>query len=89
MSTVEPIEEGTTQPKRNKETTRGTIDCLQWANGEGIRQYVVQTPRVKSRWEILLYFMCNLVVIKGAILIDHVLGKNKKQVDGSYAPASG
>ena len=34
MSTVEPTEEGTTQPKRNKETTRSTTDCLQWAIGE-------------------------------------------------------
>ena len=30
MSTVEPTEEGATQPKRNKETTRSATDCLQW-----------------------------------------------------------
>ena len=36
ISTAEPIEEGTTQPKRNMETTRSTTDCLQWAIGEGI-----------------------------------------------------
>ena len=29
--------------------------------------------------------MCSLAVIKGAILKDHVLGKSKKQRDGSYA----
>ena len=28
MSIVEPTEEGTTQPKRNKEATRRTTDCL-------------------------------------------------------------
>ena len=38
MSTVEPTEEVTTEPKRNKETTRTTTDCLQWAIGEGIGQ---------------------------------------------------
>ena len=27
MSIAEPTEEGTTQPKRNKETTRSTTDC--------------------------------------------------------------
>ena len=36
MSTVEPTAEGTPQPKRNKETARGTTDCLQRAMGEGI-----------------------------------------------------
>ena len=41
-STVEPTEEAT-QPKRNKETTRSTTDCLQWANGEGIGQYLCCT----------------------------------------------
>ena len=43
MSTVEPTAEGTTQPKRNKETTRSTTDCLQWATGEGIGQYLCCT----------------------------------------------
>ena len=43
MSTVEPIEELTTQPKRNKETTRSTTDCLQWAIGESIGQYLCCT----------------------------------------------
>ena len=38
LSAVEPTEEGTTQPKRNKETTRSTTDCLKWAIGEGIGQ---------------------------------------------------
>ena len=43
MSTVEPTAEGTTQPKRNKETTRSTTDRLQWAIGEGIGQYLCCT----------------------------------------------
>ena len=43
MSTVEPTDEGTTQHKRNKETTRSTTDCLQWAIGEGIGQYLCCT----------------------------------------------
>ena len=37
MSTVEPTEEGTTPPKRNKEATRSATGCLQWATGEGVR----------------------------------------------------
>ena len=45
VSTVEPTEEGTTEPKRNKETTRSTTD-LKKASG---RTYVVQTPRVKVK----------------------------------------
>ena len=36
MSTVEPTDKGKAQPKRNKETTRSTTDCLQWAIVEGI-----------------------------------------------------
>ena len=30
MCSVGPTEEGTTQCKMNKETTRSTTDCLQW-----------------------------------------------------------
>ena len=45
MSTVEPTAEGTTQPKRNKETTRGTVCSGQLEKALG-STYVVQTPRV-------------------------------------------
>ena len=45
MSTVEPTAEGTTQPKRNKETTRSTICSGQLEKALG-STYVVQTPRV-------------------------------------------
>ena len=45
MSTVEPTAEGTTQPKRNKETTRSTICSRQLEKALG-STFVVQTPRV-------------------------------------------
>ena len=87
MSPVEPTEEGTTQPKRNKETTTSTTDCLQLAIGEGIRQYLCCTDTQGEGQNGKLY--CTLCAVwlssKGAILKDHVLGKNKKQPNGSYA----
>ena len=45
ISTVEPTAEGTTQPKRNKETTRSTVCSGQLEKALG-STYVVQTPRV-------------------------------------------
>ena len=42
MSTVEPTAEGTTQPKRNKETTRSTVCSGQLEKALG-STYVVQT----------------------------------------------
>ena len=87
MSTVEPIAKGTTQPKRNKETTRSTTDCLQWAIAEGVGQYLCCTDTKGASQNGKLY--CTLCAVwlssKGAILKDHVLGKNKKQPVGSYA----
>ena len=87
MSTVEPTEEGTTQPKRNQETTRSITDCLQWAIGGGIGQYLCFTDTQGEGQNGKLY--CTLCAVwlssKGAILKDHVLGKSKKQPDGSYA----
>ena len=87
MSAVERTAEGTTQPKRNKETTRSTTDCLQWAIGEGIGQYLCCTDTKGASQNGKLY--CTLCAVwlssKSAILKDHVLGKNKKQLDGSYA----
>ena len=87
MSTVEPTEEGTPQPKRNKETTRSTTDCLQWAIGEGIGQYLCCTDTKGEGQNGKSY--CTLCAVwlssKGAILKDRVLGKTKKQPNGSYA----
>ena len=75
MSTVEPTAEGTRQPKRNKETTRRTTDCLQWAIGEGIGQYLCYTDTKGESQNGKLY--CTLCAVwlssKGAILKDHVL----------------
>ena len=80
MSTVEPTAEGTTQPKRNKETTRSTTNCLQWAIGEGIGQYLCCTDTKGASQNGKLY--CNLCAVwlssKGAILKDHVLGKKQE-----------
>ena len=87
MSTVEPDVEGTTQPKRNKETTRSTTDCLQWAIGEDIGQKLCCTDTRGEVQNGKLY--CTLCAVwlssKGAILKGHVLGNNKKQPDGSHA----
>ena len=44
MFTVEPTTEGTTQPKRNKETTRSTVYSGRLEKALG-STYVVQTPR--------------------------------------------
>ena len=87
MSDVEPTEEGTTQPKRNQETTRSTTDCLQWAIGEGIGQYLCCTDTQGEGQNGKLYCIVCAVWLssKGAILKDHVFGRNKKQPDGSYA----
>ena len=87
MSTVEPTEEGTTQPKRNKETTRSTTDCLQWAIGEDIGHSLCCTDtQGEGQNGKLCCILCAVwLSSKGAILKDHVLGKNKKQPDGSYA----
>ena len=91
MSTVEPTAEGTTQPERNKETTRSITDCLQWAIGEGIGQYLCCTNTQGEGQNGKL--CCTLCAVwlssKGAILKHHVLGKNKKQPDGSYARQPG
>ena len=87
MSTVEPTEEGTTQPKRNKETTRSTTNCLQWAIGGGPGQYLCCTDTQGGDQNGKLYCILCAVWLssKGAILKDQVLGKNKKQLDGFYA----
>ena len=65
--------------KRNKETTRSTSDCLQWAVGEGIGEHFRLTDASGEGRPGKLY--CNLCAIwlssKGAVLKDHVLGKNK------------
>ena len=48
MSIVEPTAEGTTQPKRNKETTRVPQTVCSWQLEKALgNTYVVQTPRVK------------------------------------------
>ena len=82
MSTIEPDEEGTTQPKRNKETTRSTTQCLQWAIGESIGQHLCRTDTQGEGQNGKPY--CTLCAVwlssKGAILKDHVLGKNKKGI---------
>ena len=88
MSTVQPTEEGTTEPNRNKETTRSTTDCLQWAIGEGIRQYLCFTNTQEGEGQHgKLYGTVRALWLssRGASLKDHVLGENKKQPDGSYA----
>ena len=76
---------------RNKETTRSTADCLQWAIGEGIGDHLSLTESQGESQNGKLN--CNLCAVrlstKGAILKDHVLGKNVKQPDGSYARKPG
>ena len=73
------------EPKRNKETTRSTSDCLQWAISEGISEHLRLTDAQNQENVGKLY--CILCAIwlstKGAILKDHVLGKTVKQADGS------
>ena len=63
---------------RNKETTRSTADCLQWAIGEGIGDHLSLTDSQGESQNGKLN--CNLCAVwlstKGAILKDHVLGKN-------------
>ena len=63
---------------RNKETTRSTADCLQWAIGEGIGDHLSLTDSQGESQNGRLN--CNLCAVwlstKGAILKDHVLGKN-------------
>ena len=72
---------------RKKETTRSTADCLQCAIGEGIGDHLSLTDSRRESQNGKLN--CNLCAVwlstKGAILKDHVLGKNVKQPDGSYA----
>ena len=85
VSTVEPTQAGATQPKRNKETTRSTANCLQWAIGEHIGQYLRSTDSQGESQNGKLH--CVLCAVwmskKGAILKNHVLGKDKKHSDGS------
>ena len=72
---------------RNKETTRSTADCLQWAIGEGIGDHLSLADSQGESQNGKLN--CNICAVwlstKGAILKDHVLAKNVKQSDGSYA----
>ena len=76
---------------RNKETIRSTADCLQWAIGEGIGDHLSLADSQGESQNGRLN--CNLCAVwlstKGAILKDHVLGKNVKPPDGSYARKPG
>ena len=71
---------------QNKETTRTTSNCLQWAVGEGIGEHLTLTDASGEGGPGKIY--CNLCATwlssKGAVLNDHVLGKNKKNSDGKW-----
>ena len=77
--------QGSQKSTRNKETTRRTADCLQWAIGEDIGDHLSLTDSQGESQNRKLN--CNLCAVwlstKRAILKDHVLGENVKQ--HSYA----
>ena len=62
---------------RNKETTRSTADCLQWAIGEGIGEHLcLKDTQGESQIGKMFCALCAVwLSMKGAILKDHVLGK--------------
>ena len=62
----------------------GTTECLQWASGEGIRQYLCCTDTQGEGQNGKLYCILCAVWLssKATILKNHVLGKIKKQPDG-------
>ena len=84
--------EGSQKPvRRNKEITRSTADCLQWAIGERILQHVcLMNSQGESQTGKLHCTFCAVwLSVKGAILEDHVFGESMKQSDGLYARKPG
>ena len=81
----------TSQSDGPKCTSRSTCDCLQWAVGGGIAEHLKLTDLSGEACPGKLY--CSLcatwLMSKGAVSKGHVLGKNKKNMDGGFARKPG
>ena len=76
---------GPEKVKRNKESTRSTSTCLQYAVVEGIGEQLRLTDAQNEERPGKLYcLLCaRWLQAKTYLLKDHVLGKNIKQPDGT------